>query len=478
MKNIYKYFSTILLVFFCFFNFGVKKSYGINVVTKTSDNLLGNFVESAYNIFLNRESDFDGFSYWYEMLGNGKVTAKYFVEKFVLESPEFSETTKIKRDFLDKIYRFILGREMDDHSLEYWLNYIDNKILAYYKKDYPSNYTNKEIITLRWDISDSPKVIYDVVNKIIDSGEFAIRVSFMNIKLYSDDVILVSKRSDALGIYNSVSRNFNNVDYSKEVLKEQKTADDLQKKLYTRPGAQNLKSKILNYLGNNVNNVAVSFYDVSTHEFFDINGDVLFKAGSTHKVPLNIVLYDLVQAGKINLNDTVTYNHEKHYEGGSGVLQNNIVNNMLPPQKFSELSRRSLLNSDNIAANMLITGINQYSNLYREYGKILGYSLDRLGNMFSTNEMNMFLKRIYYNEGNNPNYKKIVEYLKSSSSGVRIRKYIPDNIVASKYGSYQGNYHDVGIVYGNKPFILSIFTRDLKNAESIIANIAKIVYER
>lgn len=290
MKNIYKYFSTILLVFFCFFNFGVKKSYGINVVTKTSDNLLGNFVESAYNIFLNRESDFDGFSYWYEMLGNGKVTAKYFVEKFVLESPEFSETTKIKRDFLDKIYRFILGREMDDHSLEYWLNYIDNKILAYYKKDYPSNYTNKEIITLRWDISDSPKVIYDVVNKIIDSGEFAIRVSFMNIKLYSDDVILVSKRSDALGIYNSVSRNFNNVDYSKEVLKEQKTADDLQKKLYTRPGAQNLKSKILNYLGNNVNNVAVSFYDVSTHEFFDINGDVLFKAGSTHKVPLNIVL--------------------------------------------------------------------------------------------------------------------------------------------------------------------------------------------
>src|SRR5699024_8192924 len=106
-------------------------------------------------------------------------------------------------------------------------------------------------------------------------------------------------------------------DNSEAVLKAEKDADDLQKELSKRPGALSLKNKILKYLGNNINNVAVSFYDATTHEFFDINGDVLFKAGSTHKVPLNIVLYDLVQAGKIDLNDKVAYVHEKHYEGGA-----------------------------------------------------------------------------------------------------------------------------------------------------------------
>ena len=127
---------------------------------------------------------------------------------------------------------------------------------------------------------------------------------------------------------------------------------------------------------------------------------------------------------------------------------------------------------------MLITGINQYTSLYREYGNILGYPLNRIGNMFSTNEMNMFLKKLYYNEKNNLYYKDIIEYLKKSSTGVRIGRYIPESIVANKYGAYQGNYHDIAIVYGDRPFILSIYTKDLSNPETIISNIAKIVYER
>ena len=226
-----------------------------------------------------------------------------------------------------------------------------------------------------------------------------------------------------------------------------------------------------------VNNVAVSFYDVTTKESFDINGDVLFKAGSTHKVPLNIVLYDLVQSGKINLNSKVEYVHSQHYEGGSGVLQGYLVGEYLPPQTFAELSKRSLLNSDNIAANMLITGINQVTSLYREYGKILEEPLNRTGNLFSTNEMRKFLLKLYENK-DNPYYKNIIQYLKDSSTGVRMGRYIPEGIVANKYGSFQGNYHDIGIVFGDRPFILVIYTKDLSNAEKVIADISKIVYER
>ena len=104
--------------------------------------------------------------------------------------------------------------------------------------------------------------------------------------------------------------------------------------------------------------------------------------------------------------------------------------------------------------------------------------LNRTGNLFSTNEMRKFLLKLYENKDNNPYYKNIIQYLKDSSTGVRMGRYIPEGIVANKYGSFQGNYHDIGIVFGDRPFILVIYTKDLSNAEKRISDISKIVYER
>lgn len=486
MKSVFKYVAIVFFSLCLFLNVGfTSKASNLNVMTKTSDKLLGNFVESAYNVLYNRKSDLDGFTYWYEILGTGQATVKDFIKKFVLESGEFFEKTKLKKDFIDKLYKFILGREVDKKSSNFWINYIDEKILEYYKKEYPNSYKRSDILTLRWNINDSPKVVDEVVNLIMNSAEFSIRVSFMNVKLDDNHVMLSTNRTNPLNIFNSTIKNVNSYDYSNEEKELKEKAETLMKKLSLKSEAppknsimSPLEAKILNYLGSNVSNVAISFYDIKTKESFDINGDILFKAGSVYKVPLNMVLYDLVQKGKINLNDTVPYVHEKHYESGSGLLQNYIVDETLPPKTYANLSKLSLINSDNIAANMLISGISLHANLYKEYGKLLGHTLNRKGNLFSTNEINEFLKKIYFNEGGNPYYERIIDYLKKSSVGVRLGKYIPDSIIANKYGSYDGNYHDVAIVFGNRPFILSVFTRNLPNAETIIAQVGKMVYER
>ena len=92
MKSVFKCFAMVFLILGLFLNVGfTSKASNLNVMTKTSDKLLGNFVESAYNVLYNRESDLDGFTYWYEMLGTGQATAKEFIKKFVLESGEFFE---------------------------------------------------------------------------------------------------------------------------------------------------------------------------------------------------------------------------------------------------------------------------------------------------------------------------------------------------------------------------------------------------
>ncbi len=57
-----------------------------------------------------------------------KVSARTFIEKFVLESKEFLDSVKLKEEFISKIYRFIFGRDTDKQGKQYWLDYIDGRI--------------------------------------------------------------------------------------------------------------------------------------------------------------------------------------------------------------------------------------------------------------------------------------------------------------------------------------------------------------
>ena len=479
MKKFLKYFVCINFALILFFT--STKVFAMTVSTQESDKLLGNFIESAFNIFYGRESTMKEFSSWYNKLSKGQITVEEFV-KSIVQSKEFKENVQLKTDFVYRLYKFLLDREADEEGMTYWTNYIKDRILFYYKDEYSQEYLKNDILNLRWNINESPKMVDEIVEKIISSPEFLSRVSQMNIKFKQSDIIS-KNRIGASKIYAERKINIEIFDNSQEILEAQNKAKStlLNLKMEDENIKSVLKSKVLKYLDENVldiENIAVSFYDVNTGESFDINGDVLFKAGSTYKVPMNLILYDLVQAGKVDLNELVEYNHEKHYEGGSGILQKSLEDEHIDSQRLEDLSRLSIVNSDNIAANMLMTGIRKYANIYREYGNMLGYQITHTGNLFTSNEMNKFLKKLYFNEKDNPYYNVLIGYMKASSSGVRIGRYIPDDIVASKYGSYQGYYNDIAIVDGKNPFILSILTKDLPNAETIISNVAKIIYQR
>ena len=67
--------------------------------------------------------------------------------------------------------------------------------------------------------------------------------------------------------------------------------------------------------------------------------------------------------------------------------------------------------------------------------------------------------------------------MKNTDFHDRIDLYIPHDMVAHKVGDY-GNYvNDVAIIYTEKPYILSIYTNGLEDANEIIAHISKIIYD-
>lgn len=72
---------------------------------------------------------------------------------------------------------------------------------------------------------------------------------------------------------------------------------------------------------------------------------------------------------------------------------------------------------------------------------------------------------------------ELIDYLKQSSDGEYLKKYIDQYEVAHKYGSYNGYVHDYGIVFGKNPYLIGVFTKGVPNADEIIANISLEILE-
>ena len=76
---------------------------------------------------------------------------------------------------------------------------------------------------------------------------------------------------------------------------------------------------------------------------------------------------------------------------------------------------------------------------------------------------------------NRESYSELIEYMKKSSDGEYLKKYIEEYDVAHKYGSYDGYVHDYGIVFGDTTYLIGVYTKGVPNADELIANISKEV---
>ena len=80
------------------------------------------------------------------------------------------------------------------------------------------------------------------------------------------------------------------------------------------------------------------------------------------------------------------------------------------------------------------------------------------------------LKHIYENLDD---YNDLIEYMERSSNGKYLKEYVSDNYkIAHKYGSFEGNVHDYGIVFGNTTYMIGVYTKSVANASELIADIS------
>lgn len=215
-------------------------------------------------------------------------------------------------------------------------------------------------------------------------------------------------------------------------------------------------------------NFSFFYYNVDSNKYYFYNENTYFTAASTIKMPIAMLYYDKIKNEEISSDDTIIYT-SNCYEAGAGTTASTYsVGSRIP---ISFLLEQSIVNSDNTAINILINNLG-YKNCKTQISK---YASVELPEEFLNSNI-ICAKYAYdivnYLYNNRENYIELLEYLKQSSNMEYLKKYITDYDVAHKYGSYNGYVHDYGIVFGENTYLIGIFTKNIENADELIAQIS------
>ncbi|ELC8368305.1 serine hydrolase [Clostridium perfringens] len=233
------------------------------------------------------------------------------------------------------------------------------------------------------------------------------------------------------------------------------------------------KNVAQDYIGSK--NVGVYCTDLATGKSFGINENKIYYSASTGKLPGILYTQKKLNEGAISTNTKYAYHDYVNdipgamIRGGTGVLQNNIHDG-------KEVSVGTLLKdtcsySDNLASNMLGYYVcDKNAGAFKEYtSNIIGRHIGTFAKEFSAKETALLMKEIY-NQGG-----QAIENLKNTSwDKVKIPKYLPVS-VAHKIGINGSYNHDVAIVYGNHPYVLSIMSNGA--SDEFIAQLSKKIYD-
>ncbi|MBX6396022.1 MAG: serine hydrolase [Alicyclobacillaceae bacterium] len=243
------------------------------------------------------------------------------------------------------------------------------------------------------------------------------------------------------------------------------------------PDYSRLRQEVADYLASQPGTYGVVVVDLTTGVRMDINGDRVFYAASTFKLPLNLYLYTLIDQGKIDPNTKLTY-EPSDYEEGTGWIANSPVGSQYT---IRELSRASIVASDNVATNILLDylGIDNVKAFMTQLG---GKEVVDGKNVTTAADMALYATKLYEFANQHPQTAApLLDDLEHTEFNDRIPAKLPPDVrVAHKIGNWTDQWHDVGIVYlPGRPYVISLFSRDIDQdtAARVLSTVSRMVYD-
>lgn len=235
----------------------------------------------------------------------------------------------------------------------------------------------------------------------------------------------------------------------------------------------NAKKAAANYIGSK--DVGVYFIDLKNGKSFGINENKIYYSASTGKLPGILYTQKKLKDGTINTNTEFQYHDYVNnisgamIRGGTGVLQNNVQEGEVV--NVGTLLKYTCSYSDNLASNMLGYYVcDKNDGAFKVYiSNIVSRNIGTFAKEFSAKETALLMKSI-----NGEGGQAISDLQNTSWDKVKIPKYLPVK-VAHKIGINGAYNHDVAVVYGNSPYVISIMTNG--SSDEFIAQLSKKIYD-
>jgi len=249
--------------------------------------------------------------------------------------------------------------------------------------------------------------------------------------------------------------------------------------------------------------VAVAIHDLASGQRLDLNGDVVFHAASTMKVPVLIDLLREVDAGRLRLDQPLLLVNAYHsiVDGSPYRLDATDDSDSLVFAKVGDfvpirwLAQRMITHSSNLATNALIAILDparatrtmatvgaRNTLVLRGVEDDLAYRAGR-NNVTSANDLTAILTALERGEAASSSSTLVMrEFLLQQFFDEQIPAGLPPGTkVAHKTGWITATQHDAAIVYppDRAPFVLVVLTRgipDRRAANALIADIAEITW--
>lgn len=223
---------------------------------------------------------------------------------------------------------------------------------------------------------------------------------------------------------------------------------------------------------------SVVVQELSSGKRWAARPDDLYHPASTIKLVVSLYALEQYRAGKLGWQDAITYTRADYESPGGGALEQAPFGSQYPVEN---LVNRALQYSNNIAVNMLGRYLG-WENV-RQWSRTIHADLyrgdDGLPQVTAMSELGWWLHLNRLSGADPKSAELLLAPLRSVAYTGRIPAGLPDSVrYLHKFGSYNGYFHDGGIVYAKEPYVLVVLTQGATEdqADAAIASLSAAVY--
>ncbi|GGE31630.1 serine hydrolase [Streptococcus himalayensis] len=209
--------------------------------------------------------------------------------------------------------------------------------------------------------------------------------------------------------------------------------------------------------------IAFTYKDIESGDTFSMNEEQPMTAGSTYKLPLNMLVVDAVEKGKLSLKERFDITQTGYeYEGEHDSYVSAFGGAMTIP----EMQEYSLVYSENTPAYALaerLGGMEKAYSMFDRYGKSTSAEIPTISreNLTTTS---YYINVLDYLWKHQDKYKDLLHFIGISFPGEYYKKFISDVTIYQKPGYVREALNVDAIVMEKSPYMVALYTAGLGGA--------------